>query len=410
MTARKRQNQRGIALLMVLIALTILGSMTADFLETNEVYLATAVNSRDAKQAEYMAKSGINLARLTLSFQELLGEAGNFPFWQYADLIIPMFTSKDGGIVGDLTGGSLSNGEGIGLVGIGDDAELAVTIVDEESKINVNLSNETVQGNGAKQMAEQLTVLTQSEDYDYIFDRELTNDGISGREDIICEIIDWSDGNEELCDNSGSEDRSIYSSLEPAYERKNAPFDSVEELHMVSGINEDFWSAFVDPDPEDPNKRIMTVWGKGRVNINTAPLQVLYAIICDMTADESGISPCQQTDTALNIMVILSFVDWYRKLIPFSTFNELAAVFENPMRLGLANVSPIPFNRAKVGTMRGFLTARSSTFSIYSKATVGRVTKRIHMVVDTKQDDTLQLPEEQSMTLAGGKVLYYRME
>jgi general secretion pathway protein K len=410
MSAAKKDKQRGIALLMVLIALAILGSMTADFLETNEVYLATAVNARDAKKAEYMAKSGINLARLTLSFQELLGKTSNFPFWQYSDLIIPMFTSKDGGVLGDLTGGGLAGGEGLGIKGVDEDAELEVVIVDEESKININLANETVRGNGAKQMVEQLTVLTQSEDFNFIFDREMTNDGVTGREDIICEIIDWSDGNEDLCDNSGSEDRSLYTNMEPPYERKNAPFDSLEELHLVAGINDDFWSAFVDPDPEDPNKRNMTIWGKGRININTAPPQVLYAIICDLTTDESGIGPCQQPDTAVNVMVLLSFVDMWRKFMPFSSFNELAAAFSNPERLGLIDVTPIPFNRSKMSSMRGFLTARSSTFSIYSKATVGRVTKRIHMVIDTKQEDTLQLPEEQSLNLAGGKVLYYRME
>ena len=47
------------------------------------------------------------------------------------------------------------------------------------------------------------------------------------------------------------------------YRRKNAPYDSLEELHMVRGVRDDFWATFVDPDPTNPKKRIMTVWGQG---------------------------------------------------------------------------------------------------------------------------------------------------
>lgn len=407
MKPKRKESQQGIALLMVLIALTILGSMTAEFLETNEVYLATAVNARDAKQAEYMAKSGVNLARLVLSFKEILGAAGNFPFWKYTDMIIPMFTSKDGGILGDLTGGGLGQGEGIGLEGIGEDADLEVVVVDEESKINVNLANENVRGSGAKQMMKQLAVLVHSEDFNFIFDRQLTLDGVTSREDIICEILDYSDGNLDLCDMSGGEDPSYYSSFDPEYLRKNAPFDSLEELFMVAGINDDFWSAFVDPKPEDPNQRIMTVWGRGRVNINTAPLQVLFAILCDLTTDESEVSGCEQPEISYNIMLMLQMADMFRNFMPFSNFNEFLNFFKNPI---IPGATPVTFNNARIAAQRGFLTATSSTFSIYSKATVGRVTKRVHMVVDTKQDDIIQMPEEQSLNLAGGKVLYYRLE
>ena len=39
---------------------------------------------------------------------------------------------------------------------------------------------------------------------------------------------------------------------------------------MVRGITDDFWSTFVDPDPTNPKKRVMTVWGQGTVNVNSA--------------------------------------------------------------------------------------------------------------------------------------------
>ena len=44
---------------------------------------------------------------------------------------------------------------------------------------------------------------------------------------------------------------------------KNAPYDSLEELHMVRGVSDDFWRTIVDPEPNNPRKRHLTVWGQG---------------------------------------------------------------------------------------------------------------------------------------------------
>ena len=49
---------------------------------------------------------------------------------------------------------------------------------------------------------------------------------------------------------------------------------------MVRGISDDFWATFVDPSPADPTKRVMTVWGQGTINVNTANPLTLYAVVC----------------------------------------------------------------------------------------------------------------------------------
>ncbi len=409
MTRKPRQSQQGVALLMVLIALTILGTMTADLMESNEVYLATAVNARDAKKAEYMAKSGVNLARLTLTFRELLGNT-SMPFWQYTDMLISTITDQSGGILGDLTGADLSGAEGLGLVGIGKDDELKVDVIDEESKLNINISNAITKGNSAQRMVRQLAALFAPNEFDYIFEEKVLADELSTREEIICEIIDWTDANEDLCDLSGNEDRSLYTSLEPPYERKNAPFDSVQELFFVSGVSDDFWSAFVDPNPEDPKKRIMTIWGKGRVNVNTAPIMVLLPIVCDLTTDASGVNACQDLAQLANILMILQMMQGIRTLMPFNSYREFIQALENPERIFLMGIPGVVFPPEKRSEARKTLTTHSTVFSIYATATVGRVTKRIQVVVDMSNEVTLDLPDEQKATTSGGKVLYYRME
>src|SRR6185503_17838650 len=101
-------------------------------------------------------------------------------------------------------------------------------------------------------------------------------------------IIDWTDPDQEgyLCDPSSATaqqaaaEDSYYEQLKKPYSRKNAAFDSLEELHMVRGIGDDFWATFVDPDPEDPTKRVVTVWGQGQINVNTANPEALWALVC----------------------------------------------------------------------------------------------------------------------------------
>src|SRR5262249_36796912 len=78
---------------------------------------------------------------------------------------------------------------------------------------------------------------------------------------------------------TGGED-AFYQMLDAPYFRKNAPYDSLEELHMVRGVSDDFWANFIDPDPNMPSRRNVTIWGTGKVNVNTANAQTLLAITC----------------------------------------------------------------------------------------------------------------------------------
>jgi len=405
---RDRKRQRGVALLMVLIALTILGAMTADLMESNEVYLANTVNQRDAIKAEYLARSGVNLSRLLLSVQPLFGDAMAFPFWQYADMVMAPFSEPPGeeGGMADMMGLSLEGAEGLGIEG----GEFSVVIVDEDSKINVNLPTDQRLG---KRMYEELAMLFAPEMYNEIFDRPLKDGSFATREDVICELYDFTDPDEDLCDNSGSEDPSYYKGLDAEYLRKNAPFDSLEEVHLVKGIDDDFWTAFVDPNPEDPEQRVMTVWGKGKVNVNTAPPMALFAAVCMLSTDESGMSPCNTGDLMqlYNLGQILQGVVLMRTFMPFTKVTDFVAAIENPEERLFLPLAGFPMYNARQA--RQILTTQSTVFSIYSEGIVDRpngepVTKRIHLVVDTEGLDMLD--PTKSVAASGGSVLYWRME
>ena len=127
-------------------------------------------------------------------------------------------------------------------------------------------------------LAAQLIGLLSGPQYDPMFSSRDADGQFSDRQAICGAIIDWTDPDQEayVCDphsgsaqQAGAED-SYYQLLKKPYPRKNAAFDSIEELRLVRGVGEDFWATFVDPDPSRPEKRVMTVWGQGKVNVNTA--------------------------------------------------------------------------------------------------------------------------------------------
>src|SRR5690606_31334050 len=78
----------------------------------------------------------------------------------------------------------------------------------------------------------------------------------------------------------------VYRMFDDSYEPKNAPFDSIEELRLVRGIGDDFWATFIEPDPDDPRTRAITIYGSGAVNPNEATPEVLIARVCSILVDQ----------------------------------------------------------------------------------------------------------------------------
>lgn len=116
---------------------------------------------------------------------------------------------------------------------VGRDADLAATgepafgLVDEAAKINLNTA--------PRSMLEALPGMTP---------------------ELAGAILDWRDGNESVSD-SGAEDET-YSRLNPARRAKNGPFETLDELRLVSGATLDIllgedWNrnGALDPNEDD---------------------------------------------------------------------------------------------------------------------------------------------------------------
>jgi general secretion pathway protein K len=291
---RRKPGERGVALIMVLGAIAIMIVMLAEFQDDAGAEFASATATRDAVQAEYFARSAVNLTRLLIAAEPTMRTAisplfmlmkqkpPQLPVWVYADRILAAFNDKEAGQdFAGFAGVDLSLGKNLGLKG----GRFEVTAIDEDAKVNVNMggSNEIAHIRLAKQLMSKMAPIQ----YNPLFEQRDSTGNYNDRLTVCAAIIDWADPDQQLysCDltsapSSNAVEDAWYQLLPKPYKRKNAPYDSLEELHMVRGVTDDFWSTFVDPDPTDPRKRQITVWGQGMVNVNTANPLTLYAIVC----------------------------------------------------------------------------------------------------------------------------------
>ncbi len=70
-----RPDQRGAALLVVMVAIAILTALTVDLAYGTRVRLQIAANGRDELRAAYLARNAVNLSRLVLGFQQQIDQA-----------------------------------------------------------------------------------------------------------------------------------------------------------------------------------------------------------------------------------------------------------------------------------------------------------------------------------------------
>jgi len=128
----------------------------------------------------------------------------------------------------------------------GDEDESYYGLIDEERKININAATVEVLNKLFEIVGE-----TSSQE----------------AEDIADSIIDWRDEDDEPSDNGA--ESSYYQSLSPGYTCKNAPFDVLVELLLVKEMTQEIF---------DKVEGYLTVYGDGKVNLNTADVLVLQSL------------------------------------------------------------------------------------------------------------------------------------
>jgi general secretion pathway protein K len=168
-------------------------------------------------------------------------------------------------------------------------------------------------------------------------------------EDLLDAIKDWLDPNDEVT--GGGAESAYYSGLPQPYRAKNAALDCIEELLMVKGMTSDLFNG---TEKTVGLAQYLTVFGDGRININTAPMPVLLALAETMTPEDARRLDEHRRDGRND----LANADWYRGIT----------------------------ERTGISIPATLITARSDIFRVTSVGLQGRMKEHVHAVVKRAAD------------------------
>lgn len=235
-------SRRGVALLIAMGAMLLLTMLV--FSLAYQMQLETRLASARRKQfkAERLALSGMEWAKFMLV--KSLGGAPAEDEYDEAFILQIGQLQKGFGI----TGVRMELGEGA----------FTVDIAPEQSRRNVNTLTE--------------------EDWKQML--ELSGVPDTYWDDLIGAFADWTDQGDSARLNGAEQDDPYYADAE--YKVKNGPLDSIDELLLIKGFNESI--VFGGPGLEEGDPpltgiaRWLTVWGDGKVNLNSANPDVLLTM------------------------------------------------------------------------------------------------------------------------------------
>jgi general secretion pathway protein K len=243
---RVLKGKGGVALILTVLIISIIAAVTLEFNTAMRSELYAAVNLRDGIRLGCVARSGFDYA-LAVLFEDALDAERTFD-----SLREPWADSK---LLSDNSSSLFEN------------TAFEVQIRDLEGRIQINaLVNQKGEYN-----ADQKDLLTRF--------LSLEPFGLEAEEvdDLVDAIKDWMDKDEEVT-KFGAES-AYYQTLEKPYMCRNAPLESLEELLLVRGMTREL---FYGTDEKPGISGFLTIYGDGKVNINTADPVVLRSLSANL--------------------------------------------------------------------------------------------------------------------------------
>jgi type II secretory pathway component PulK len=282
--APPRKDQLGVAIIMVLICLAIMLPFTASFNYKARVDWQSAVNHGDDVRARAIQRGAVQLSVLLFELQRMVFNqkqfrefAGAMDITQVAPYLMSIFGSSDGAEgLGALVGIDTSALNELALDG-GGGFELRVEA--ESGKLNVNCLaiEKDGQNSPRARTVQTIEAMMLPTLYDPFFDEEKADGQRYARNDVLAALVDYIDDDLSRFDvyrlSSSSQDEVYrYSQLRDPYLARNARLDSIDELHLVEGIDDDWMTAFGSE---------LTVYGgsKCKVNLNFASAEQIALVI-----------------------------------------------------------------------------------------------------------------------------------
>ncbi|NWF73387.1 MAG: type II secretion system minor pseudopilin GspK [Nitrospirae bacterium] len=227
-----RSDERGIALLLTLLVLTILVALILEFDAEARREYRDAAAFRDNFKATVLARASVHAARGVLQQDLLKDKQANQFFDAPTDIWALPITNY---VIGD--------------------GRLNAKIEDERGKLNLNdlaVAGDDVAKGKKVQQVKRLFELLQI------------------NPDLVDAIVDWVD-KDEIPEPSGAESL-YYQSQRPPYKAANAPLLTLLELRLIKGMT---------PEIIEKLSKLATVYpeeGQGTVNLNTADPLVIQSL------------------------------------------------------------------------------------------------------------------------------------
>lgn len=296
-------------LVTILLVIAVLFPLVLAFNSRVQINLLQAANNRDSVQALRMARSGVEAAIGILKTDDASYDTMQ-DIWAM-----------------DLP--AIGAGEGM----------LQVKIQDEEGKIAVN---RLIASNGVdvnKDVADRLRALIEQ---------------LGGKPEIVDALIDWIDINDEVSGTAGAEEAEY---RERGYDVKNGPLDSIDELLLVKGFDKELLedrklSSFLTVAPATD----------GKININTAPVEVLRAVLGTQTA--SLATPLSDGD--------IEDIVRYREEHEFKNVKDLEQV--------------VKVSTTQMGSIMPLIKVNSSFFAVRSSYTLGKISKSVDALLKRESE------------------------
>ncbi len=337
----------GIALMMVMICVTVLGVMAALFAYSMKVETRLAMNANAEAEFHALAQSGVDYCKAVLAASMNCPEE---PFDAETQVWAGGTTSLCSNELLTMVQPTVDLGRG----------KFTWKMVDLERKANINLADPP--------MLEQAM-------------RLLAVDAAESA-GIVASILDWIDRDKNPHVNGTESD--YYESLDPPYQCKDGYMDDISELLLVRGVTPELYGvAGLTAPPPPPSLReqlrmgfeeeyvqravlkdLFTPISSGQININTASAEVLQLV------------PFIDEATAQRIIYCRSGQD-----------TGVPIPFRNPGEaLNCAQVNPTVIQQ-----ILRYFTVRSSTFEAQIEVEINGVKRYYHAILARRNQRDIQV-------------------
>jgi general secretion pathway protein K len=328
MKIRRTKKDKGFAVIIALIAVTVLTIMAGEFAYSMKVETRLAANTNNDEEFYWIGRGGVERACWWLALEGNQPYSSRMQYWAGGPGDGPETN-------GPLAGMSLQDfqiGEGT----------VSLKMEEQESKININTADGPLL---------QQVLSVQGADPNSV---AVVSDS----------VLDWIDADDNTRPAGAESD--YYLGLTPAYYAKNAPMDSIEELLLVKGVTPDM---FKGTPPEDAPQHqlgfghapgqeatyafglrdVFTPFSSGKINLLTANDQVLQLIPGLDTAAAQAIESVRDSDPPVrNIAALLS-------------------------------AAGVP--QAGVGQIMNYVSIQGNTYEVQAKVTIGQLSHTYTAIV-----------------------------